>query len=48
MLLGVRLSVQGTYLKLAGRLGIEPRLEDSKSSVLPLDDLPKKLPAHSY
>ncbi len=24
----------------AGRLGIEPRLEASKASVLPLDDLP--------
>lgn len=28
-----------TYLKLAARLGIEPRLEASKAPVLPLDDL---------
>ena len=29
-------------LKLAGRLGIEPRLRASKAPVLPLDDLPMK------
>ena len=33
MLLGVR-----TYLKFSAGLGLEPRLGDSKSPVLPLDD----------
>lgn len=37
MFLGVR-----TYLKLAAGLGIEPRLTDPKSAVLPLDDPAKE------
>ena len=35
MLLGVR-----TWLRLAGGLGIEPKLTASKAAVLPLDDPP--------
>jgi hypothetical protein len=35
-------SSQTHFARLAGRLGFEPRLAESESAVLPLDDLPKR------